>query len=368
MKVLQIIYESFHNRFGFGGAGVRAYELYKRLANKHDVILLCMKYPGARNGVIQGLTHHFVGTESTSLMKSVMAYTIAASRFICRHGKKFDIIVENFLPSTPFFAKTLTETPVILQVQGLMEKNVFKKFGFYYSLPMYTAESFYPKLYDRFIFVSEITRDKTLKKIHAPPRVCEVIPNGIDRSLLNTAPIDGDYILFFSRIDAYAKGIDILLKAFARLSRSYPHTKLVCAGYEFDKFDGLLRSLDPHVRKNIIYAGFVSGEEKVRLISRARVFVLPSRHESFPVSILEAAAVQKPVLVSDIAELGYVDKNRFGLSFRSGSVEDLQEKLHVLLKSASMRKELGVQGRIFAKNYLWDTLALKFEETLQNSI
>ena len=31
MKILQIIYESFGSPFGFGGAGVRAYEIYKRL-------------------------------------------------------------------------------------------------------------------------------------------------------------------------------------------------------------------------------------------------------------------------------------------------------------------------------------------------
>lgn len=31
MKILQIIYESFGSPFGFGGAGVRAYEIYRRL-------------------------------------------------------------------------------------------------------------------------------------------------------------------------------------------------------------------------------------------------------------------------------------------------------------------------------------------------
>jgi glycosyltransferase involved in cell wall biosynthesis len=247
-----------------------------------------------------------------------------------------------------------------------MEKNVFRKFKFHYAIPMYIDEFFYPKLYDRFIFVSEITKDKTLKKISKPLKLCEVIPNGVDMSLLKTVPVEEDYILFFSRIDVYTKGIDILLKAFKRIVQSYPHIKLVCAGYELDKFEGLLKNLGTHVRENITYAGFLSGEEKVRLISRAKIFVLPSRHESFPISILEAAAVQKPVLVSDIAELRYVEKNQFGLSFRSGSVKDLQEKLEMLIKSETLRRALGSKGRIFAKKLLWDNLAVKFDEALQN--
>lgn len=368
MKILQIIYESFGSPYGFGGAGVRAYEIYKRLSNKHDITLLCMKYPGAKNGVIQGLRHIFVGIENKSLAKSVVAYTLRASRFVRTYGKEFDVIVENFLPATPFFSKILTRTPVILQVQGLMEKNVFKKIRNHYSLPMYIAESFYPRLYDRFIFVSDITKDKTLRKIHKPLKLCEVIPNGIDMSLLNTSPVEREYILFFSRIDEYTKGIDILLKAYEQILLSHPHIKLVCAGYEFDKFQGLLKNLGTHVRDNITYAGFLTGKEKIRIISEAKLFVLPSRHESFPISILEAAAAQKAVLVSDIAELRYVEENQFGLSFRSGSVEDLQEKLETLLKSETMRKALGSKGRIFAKNLLWDNLAIKFDEALQSSI
>ena len=70
MKILQIIYESFGNPFGFGGAGVRAYEIYKRIKDRHDVTLLCMRYPGARDGEIQGLKHVFVGVETKNLTKT----------------------------------------------------------------------------------------------------------------------------------------------------------------------------------------------------------------------------------------------------------------------------------------------------------
>ncbi len=86
MKILQLIYESLGNPFGFGGAGVRAYEIYKRLKDRHDITLLCMKYHGARDGEIEGLKHIFIGTESKSLAKSVFSYTVKAANFVRRYG------------------------------------------------------------------------------------------------------------------------------------------------------------------------------------------------------------------------------------------------------------------------------------------
>ena len=109
LKILQLIYESFNSPYGFGGDGIRAYEIYKRPAERHDITLLCMKYPGAKDRDIHGLKHVFVGTESKSLIKSVLAYTVKAALYVKKHGDDFDIIVENFLPSTPFFSPLMTK-------------------------------------------------------------------------------------------------------------------------------------------------------------------------------------------------------------------------------------------------------------------
>ena len=324
MKILQLVYESVHNPYGFGGAGIRAYEIYSRLKERHDITQLCMKYPGAKDGIIRNVRHVFVGTESKSLLKSVLAYTIKAAKFVKQFGNDFDIIVENFLPSTPFFSPLFTKTPVILQVQGVMGKHVLKKFNPVLAIPMYVVESQYPRLFDRFIFVSEITKAKVMSGVRGKAALCEVIPNGISEALLETTPDDGDYILFFSRIDRYTKSLDILLNAFERLVPEYPGLKLVLAGYEFDKVSSLLSGCQEEVRRRISYAGFVSGEKKVKLLSGARLFVLPSRHESAPISIMEAAACGKPVIVSDIPELKFVEEQGFGLCFPSNSVKGLQ--------------------------------------------
>lgn len=365
MKILQIIYESLHSPFGYGGAGIRAYEIYKRLVDRHDITLLCMKYPDAKEGFIEGLRHLFVGTESKSLIKSVLAYTIETSRFVHKHGNEFDIIIENFLPSMPFFSCFITKRPVILQVQGILERHSIKKFNPLFSIPMSIVESFYPNLYSNFIFVSEVTKEKVINRKGYRFKTCKVIPNGIQSEYLNFTPIERDYILFFSRIDTYTKGLDVLIKAFIKVNKEFPNIRLVLAGYEFNNFNDLVSGLPKGVREKVEYVGFASGQEKIRLISESILFVLPSRHESFPVSIIEACACQKPVIVSDIEELAFVKKVGFGLDFPSGSEDGLSSAIISLLNDHSMREKMGKIGRSFAQGFLWDNLAIEFEEALK---
>lgn len=365
MKILQIIYESPNSPFGFGGAGVRASEIYQRLICRHEITLLCMKYPGARDGDIGGLRHIFVGTESPNLARSVLSYTMKAAAFVHKYGDSFDVIVENFLPSTPFCSGLFTRTPVVLQVQGIMERQALSKFPLYYGLPMFLVERFYPSWHHRFIFVSPVTRDKVMRQVKGRVDYCAVIPNGVSPGLLETAPVDGDYILFFSRIDNHTKGLDLLISAFTGLADLFPDVRLVLAGYEFDRFSSLVSRASPRIKERVSYAGFVAGDEKTALLSNARVVVLPSRHESQPVSLIEAAACAKPVVVSDIPELAFVSENKFGLSFPAGSDTGLREKLARVLDDEALRRQLGAAGRAYAGQFLWDGLAQQFENALQ---
>jgi glycosyltransferase involved in cell wall biosynthesis len=364
MKILQLIYESYGSPFGFGGAGVRAYQIYKRLKSKHDISFLCMKYPGAQDREIDGLRHIFVGIESKSLPKSVFAYTIKAANFIKKYGDRFDIIIENFLPATPFFSRFLTKTPVILQIQGIWGIHHLKKFNMFYGIPLCVVDKIYPKLYKTYILVTDVNMNKVITR----SQKCAVIPNGIDREFLNVNNQEGEYILFMSRIDNYQKGLDVLMDAFKFVAEKFNNLRLVLAGYEVDKVAKLLNRLPGKLRDRVTYAGFVYGEEKLRLLSGAKVFVLPSRIEAHPISVIEALACSRAVLVSDIPELRYIGEHKIGLTFKCGSSEDLAEKLCILLEDRDLRSNLGAKGRKFASHLLWDDMALVFELFLKEVV
>jgi glycosyltransferase involved in cell wall biosynthesis len=367
MKILQIIYESPGSPFGFGGAGVRAGEIYQRLKDRHDITLLCMRYPSAEDGEIRGLKYIFAGTESSNLIKSVLAYTFHASDFVRRYGNEFDIIVENFLPATPFFAKYLTKTPVVLQIQDFWGRHTFKRYPIRFSLPMFLAERCYPKLYKQFIFVSDVTKESF--NLHANAKTA-TIPNGIDSNLLKVVAKEDNYMLFISSIDFYKKGLDILLNAFSMISPRYRNIELYIAGNgrDFDTVRNEVEKLPSDIRKNIRLLGWVSGDRKASIISKALFVLLPSRHESQPISLLEAAACGKPVIVSDIPELAFVRREGYGLSFPSGSANGLADKISLLLSDNKKREVLGKLGREFAAQFSWDDIAVQFENVLKQTI
>ncbi len=364
MKILQLIYESFGSPFGFGGAGVRAYELYERLARKHEITLLCMKYPGARDGIIKGLQHRFVGIEHPGLIKSVAAYTFRAAQYLSSEAHRYSIVVENFLPATPFFSMLFTHRPVVLQMQGLMGVHAHQKFPAYLSLPMHLVENLYPRLFSNFIFVTG------LHSLKGPFNSCRhaVIPNGIDARLLDVAVREDDYILFFSRIDSYTKGLDLLLRAFGSVADRFPRTRLVLAGHEATRVDDLLALIPCRLRKRVLYAGFVTGRQRTRLLADAKLFVLPSRHEAHPVSLMEAHACCKPVIVSDIPELQYVTREGLGLAFARGSADDLARKICSAMEDPGLRKVFGERGRKYASNFTWDDLARQLDSFLSSIV
>ena len=78
--------------------------------------------------------------------------------------------------------------------------------------------------------------------------------------------------------------------------------------------------------ENIIFTGFVQGQELEELYSNAYVYVLPSDLEGMPLSLLEAMSYGNCCLTSDIEECSDVMED-CGVTFKQSSVEDLANKL-----------------------------------------
>jgi glycogen(starch) synthase len=221
-----------------------------------------------------------------------------------------------------------------------------------------------PVQYEKFIFISEETRNKfPIKK----DSYAQIIPNGVSPELLDLLPVESDYILYLGRIDVYGKGIDLLIRAYEDCCKSFPHLKLVIAGDGRDKdrksFKELMDQLPKAVSANIEVCGWVSGKKKEEVLRNALFVVCPSRHEVQPITTLEAMASGKAVLVSDIPAFSFVTERQAGMSFENGSAVSLSQSMKILM-SSDERREMGQRGRAWVQGYTWDKIALRFEEFL----
>jgi glycosyltransferase involved in cell wall biosynthesis len=362
VKILHLLYESKGDYFGIGGVGTRAYEIYGRLKDRHEITLLCKRYPGSADRDIEGLRHIFVGAESRSLTKTFLSYASSATGYVRQEGEKFDVIIEEFSPAIPTFLNFYRKRPVVLQVQGYTGHLYFRKYNPVYSSALFLLEHLRPLLYSHFIFISEETAGR-LSISHSKHKA--VIPNGVDAELFAVPLKKGDYILYLGRIDIYSKGLDLLISAYNESYRSCPDLKLVIAGdgRDMEELRSVVMRLPEGVRENIELPGWVSGARKYEVIGQASFVVFPSRHEVQPISILEALACGKAVVVSDVPECSFVIENRAGLSFRSGDPASLAVCIKSLATNEAI-EEMGRNGREWVRGFTWDRIAGQYEKFL----
>lgn len=356
MRVLHLIYDHPKNPWVGGGGAVRVYELGKRLAQKgHEVTVLSGSYPGAADYTEGGLSYKFIGPDK-NYMTSTFGFAVAGALYILRHSASYDIVVEDFAPWNPVFAWLLTRRPAVLHLNHKEGRGILSRKGFFTGLPFYLIEALYPKLYRHVTALS----DGTQKKISQPDVV--VVPAGISAETIVSEPAaEDDFLLYVGRLHISNKGLDTLIGAMRMLG---PSIRLILAGRGPDEHR--LREISDGL--NVEFRGFVTELEKLDLMRRARVFVLPSRFEGWGIVVLEAGACGRPVIVSDIPELDFAVQGGFGIAFRTGDEADLASKLALLLGSADTRRQMGERAISYVRQYTWESIADDYEALLMRMI
>jgi glycosyltransferase involved in cell wall biosynthesis len=172
----------------------------------------------------------------------------------------------------------------------------------------------------------------------------------------------GGYILNVARL-VRQKGIHFLIEAYGRVTTD---KKLVIVGAPSfgSEYGEYLKRISAG-NSAIVFTGFQGGRALRQLFANAYVYVHPSMAEGLSVSILEAMAAGRAVLVSDIPE-NQESIDHSGITFANGNVDDLVEKLQGLLNHAELTASLGAKGRNWvAQEYNWDNIAEQTENFFQ---
>jgi len=181
-----------------------------------------------------------------------------------------------------------------------------------------------------------------------------VVPHGIDEIYLklpNMARhfkrkynIEERIIAYIGRIHP-TKGLDLLIKAYAKVAKQVSDTIVVVAGKGDKKYLKKCLELAKKlgVSNRIKYIGYVSEEDKIALIDAAEIVVLPSRHvgESFPLIIYEVKSRKTPIIVTAAGMLKYHIKQGFdGLITPVGDVDVLAKAITQLLVDTNLHTRI----------------------------
>jgi len=210
-----------------------------------------------------------------------------------------------------------------------------------------------------FIFMTEEEKDLVQKRFNMGHKPYIIAGSGIDINEKSTNKhndlIEQDkYILYLGRIDS-GKNTNQLINFYIRYVSLKPENKnlrLFMAGH-------CGQALPKH--EGLSYLGFVSDEEKERLIKNAIAVVQPSVYESLSLVALEAMALGTPVLVNAGSEVlaGHCRRSGGGVTYTD--FNSFAEALNKLTCDIELKEKLGFAGRKYVKeNYSWDKVKEKY--------
>ncbi len=225
--------------------------------------------------------------------------------------------------------------------------------------------------------LTEIEREQYAALGLSPQRIA-LIPNGIDKAAFDfevdtiafrqhhgipdKAPVVG-YVGRLNRI----KGLDFLIEAFADVLRHRPEIVLLLAGPD----DGARPALEAQAArlglgKAVRFSGMLEGPKALAAAYRvSTVYVLPSRYETFPTTVLEALLNATPCIITErcglaapLAEAGAAYVVPFG------DVAALAEAILRVLGDPQAARAQAERGRHYvAEHFDWEAVVEQWIQT-----
>lgn len=201
------------------------------------------------------------------------------------------------------------------------------------------------------------------------------IPCGVElkdfRPIKKRQPLSGrgtKTIVYVGRLEK-RKGVDYLLAAFAQLIKEMPEAHLIVAGTGV-RANRLKQLVKDEKIKNVLFPGYVSDQEKYRLLSNADLACFPSPYgEGFGIVLLEAMAMGTPLLAGN--NLGYINvmtgRGRIGL-VDPAATKDFANRLAIFLSDENQRRIMTAWGLSEVKKYDYPRVVNLYEAAYKEAI
>jgi len=192
-----------------------------------------------------------------------------------------------------------------------------------------------------------------------------IIPNGIDLAHFSpdVPPIDefcdGKLnILFVGRLES-RKGLKYLIKAYQRVKAEFPNSRLIVVGPGTRLRGKYERQVKRSRLEDVVFVGYAPYDQLPRYYKTADIFCSPATgRESFGIALLEAMAVSKPIVASNID--GYANLISHGVEGLLVPPKDekaLAEALISLMTNEPLRQQMAARERLTAEKYDWKHVA-----------
>ncbi|MDR3712993.1 MAG: glycosyltransferase [Puia sp.] len=171
---------------------------------------------------------------------------------------------------------------------------------------------------------------------------------------------------YCGRLDIREKGLDALMKGFALFQKSVPSARLWISGNGRGKVKLEKMAVELGIVRKVRFLDWQFGKEKLALLCQMQVVAQPSRYEDLPATILEAASMGIPSLVTQATNMGDAVR-RYGCgevinSTEASSVSDALSSLYHRIQGGGTAELRENAQRMIVEEFNWKSVLHDFEQ------
>jgi len=334
----------FSQPWKVGGAETHVTDLIKGLkANGHNVYL-------AVHGEISEKMNQLVDGQWSFNFRSkkILEYPLLANQLVkLVKEKQIDILhchqrTAGYLAA---YIKKRTAVPFVVTIHDPWNRALFK--------------NFHGKIFDHIITVSEFLRKRFIGDFGFEPEKVHTIYNGADSERYDPIKYckgeldelkkelginSGDKVISLIARLYTSKGQQYLIEAVPAILEKCPATKILLVGSGEHEVQFKTQAMEIGVSESVIFVGY--REDIPELIGLSDIVVRPSDMEGFPINMLEAMLMKKPVIATAIAGVPeMITHGENGFMIKPGDVQALANYSIELLLDEKKAELMGNKGR-----------------------
>jgi len=280
-------------------------------------------------------------------------------------------IVQNFSPDIihfmegsyanilPFLkigkAKTCITVHGTYSVIPILFKSFFKK-----TISSYLSKSYYQKV-DGIAAVSNYTKSMIIEKYGISPYKINVVHNAVD---FEDKPNIEEFgikkkdkvVLFMGRL-TLQKGPDYFVHAAKKVLEHEKNVKFVICGNGDMEPSIVNKVAEMGLAGNVLFAGFLQGQDVERAYKMADVYVMPSVSEPFGITPLEAMSNGVPTIISRTSGVSEVIRHCLLVDF--WDIDDISSKIISVLRYSQLTESLKENAFSEIRHFNWNIPAQK---------
>lgn len=311
------------------------------------------------------------GSSRLSYLFPVMRFLTASSAWLATHHRRerFDLLHIHNIPDFLVFAglyPKLRGAKIILDIHDIVPEFYASKFSRgEHSLgikALKVMEVLSAKVADHVIIANDLWLEKYRTRTRANGK-CSVFINNVDTSIFRQRPRtrqDDKLVMIFPGGLQYHQGLDIAIRAFAKVQQRFPNLEFHIYGDGNMKEQLIALTNELRLNDSVKFFKPLPVRQVAEKMANADLGVVPKRADSFgneaySTKIMEFMALGVPVVVSKTRIDQFYFNNSVVRFFESGDADSMAAAISDLLGDKEARQRLSQSGSLYAEANSWNS-------------